>query len=78
MRFADGKICPSCGHVNLATAALCNYCGKELYPNCYKMISDGKRFGITLNGKVIFDNLELTKAQNLVMILNSTAEDRVA
>ena len=78
MQTAVRKICPSCGTADLATATLCSYCGKELYPNCYKMAPDGKRFGITLNGKVIFSDLELAKAQRIVRILNNNAEDQVA
>ncbi len=72
------KICPSCGHADSATATLCNFCGKELYPACYKMARDGKRFGITLNGKIVFNDLELAKAQRLVTILNNTEADQVA
>jgi len=72
MQTAVKKICPSCGHTDSATATLCNYCGKELYPHWYKMARDGKRFGITLDGKIIFRDLELAKAQRLVTILNNT------
>ena len=78
MQTAVRKICPSCGHADLATATLCNNCGKELYPSCYKMAHDGKRFGITLNGKLIYNDLELAKAQRLVMILNGSERDQVA
>jgi hypothetical protein len=72
MQIAGTKICPACGHADLATAILCNYCGKELHPYQYKMVCDGRNFGISLNGEVIFNALPLAKAQEIVTILNGS------
>jgi hypothetical protein len=78
MEIARGKICPSCGNTDSATATLCNKCGKELHPREYKIVSENQAFGITLNGMILYSGLELAKAQNLVTILKSTEEDGVA
>jgi hypothetical protein len=78
MQVVYGKICPSCGYADSSTANLCNFCGKELYPSCYRIVPDGKNFGITLNGSIVYHGLTLTKAQQLMAILNSTEEDEVA
>lgn len=68
------KTCPSCGHSNSASASLCDYCGKQLRPDRYRIVNDGSKFGIALNGEIVFDNLMLAKAQNLVAVLNGEAE----
>jgi hypothetical protein len=72
MQIAGSKICPSCGHSDSAAAILCNYCGKELRPNIYKLVRDGANFGIALKGKVVFHDLRLAKAQEVVVIMNGT------
>jgi hypothetical protein len=75
MQFAAaGKICPSCGFGDSATAILCNCCGKELNPDHYRIVQDGANFGIALNGRVIFNDLTLNKAHKLAMILNGDIE----
>ena len=61
-----------------APAILCNNCGKKLYPSWYRIVPDGREFGIALNGSVIYQGLTLTKAQELATVLNATEEDEVA
>jgi len=74
MQIAGIKICPSCGHSNSATGILCNYCGKQVNPDHYKIFRDGAKFGVALEGKTVFHDLTLTKAQNLADALNGDTE----
>ncbi len=74
MQIALRKICPSCGHGNSGAENLCQNCGKELHPDHYKIFREGANFGVALKGRVIFQGLTLTKAQQVAMILNGDME----
>ncbi len=74
MQIPGIKICPSCGHSNSAISILCSFCGKRVNPDHYKIVHDGSKYGVALNGEVIYHNLMLTKAQGLAAILNGDTE----